>query len=105
MMTRKNLAGEHWGQSQRLTIRLTKADLRTLDQLTLAWTLDRSETLRRILREAGQAHREQIRDELLATLPQLSLDALRALARQRRIAGRSKMTKAALRDALRAHIS
>lgn len=103
-MTRKTLGGTHWGESPRLTLRLTKADLQTLDQLASSWSLDRSETLRRVLREAGRAHRQRIRDALLASLPDLSLDALRVLARQRRIVGRSKMTKSRLLDALRARI-
>ena len=99
-MARRNLAGNYWGESQRLTIRLSPADMRTLDELAEAWQSDRSEVLRRALREVAVSTRKRRRDELLSALPFLTLGELRALARDHQIRGRSKMTKPRLQAAL-----
>ena len=68
-MSRPNLAGDFWGESQRLTVRVSSRELRALDELTDAWGADRSEAIRRALREAAAGVRRQRRQALLAALP------------------------------------
>ncbi len=104
-MPRRNLAGNWWGPSERVTLRLTRADIALLDHLAEAWQGDRSEVLRRALREAGAAERRRRRDELLAALPTMSVPQLRSLAAEHWINGRSKMSKAELQDRLRSILS
>jgi len=103
-MSRKNLAGNWMGESQRVTIRLTRADISLLDQLADSWQRDRSQVLRRLLREAGVRERSRRRDALLDALPSMTVSQLRALARERRIPGRSKMTRDRLLEQLRADL-
>jgi hypothetical protein len=101
-MPRNNLAGPyHWGESQRLTVRLTHRDLADLDELTELWGLDRSAAVRRVLQQAATAARRQQRDALLAALPGMKGAALRSLARRLHIAGHSRMKADELRSALR----
>lgn len=103
-MSRRNLRGS-WGESQRLTLRLTGTDFSELDDLAQNWGCDRSEALRRALRQAGVLERERRRKERLDALPTMRVAQLRELARQLRLTGRSKMTKADLRQALEARLT
>jgi hypothetical protein len=104
-MPRRNLAGNWWGPSERVTLRLTRADIDLLDHLAEGWKLDRSEVLRRALREAGANERRRHRDALLAALPTMTVPQLRSLAADHWIDGRSKMNKAELQDRLRSILS
>jgi len=100
-MSRPNLAGDFWGESQRLTVRVSSRELRALDELTDAWGADRSEAIRRALREAAAGVRRQRRQALLAALPTSTVAQLRRLARDLHIPGRSRMTSLELRNAIR----
>lgn len=100
-MPRRSLDGSYWGESQRLTVRLTRRDLRLLDDLATAWTTDRSDVIRRALRDAADTARRKLRQERLDALPTMPVAELRRLASQLRIAGRSRMNSAALRAELR----
>jgi metal-responsive CopG/Arc/MetJ family transcriptional regulator len=103
-MSCKNLAGNWMGESHRVTLRLTDADIRLLDRLAETWQSDRSEVLRRALREAGVHEHRRHRDALLAELLTMTVPELRALACQHWIRGRSKMTKAQLQEVLRTRL-
>ena len=99
-MSRKNLAGNWMGESRRVTLRLTNADIRLLNHLAETWQSDRSEVLRCALREADVHEHRRSRDALIAELPTMTGPRLRALVGRHWIRGRSKMTKAHLLQAL-----
>lgn len=109
-MPRKSISG-YWGETSRITLRVSPGDLRALDSLGAAVGTDRSETLRTLLREAGaalrkreqeaaDAVRQRERDAALAGLPGMSRSELLVLAEKHAMKGRSKMTVPELRDAL-----
>jgi metal-responsive CopG/Arc/MetJ family transcriptional regulator len=100
-MPRRSLDGSYYGESQRLTVRLTLRDLRLLDDLATIWRADRSEVIRRALRGAADGARRQLRQERLDALPTMPVAELRRLATKLRITGRSRMTSTALRAELR----
>ena len=99
-MPRMNIAGNWSGESFRLTVRLSPPELWALNELCVAWRIDRSEALRRALREAAASALRQRREALLAEVPTLSVVDLRGLAARLSIAGRSRMSKALLRAAV-----
>ena len=99
-MPRNNLDGNRWGESQRLTVRLSRRERRALDELAVAWQSDKSEALRRAVRQAAAAVRRQQHEAWLDALPTMTVAQLRAHAARLHVARRSKMTKAELRDAL-----
>jgi len=100
-MPRLNLARDPWGESQRLTVRVTVKELQALDELVAAWGADRSHALRRAVREAAARARQQHRQALLDALPTLTVAKLRRLATELHIPGRSRMTSRDLRQAVR----
>ena len=99
-MPRTNIAGDWSGESFRLTARLSPVELMALDDLCVAWSTDRSQALRRALRETAAAVARQRCDALLADVPTLSVAELRALAATLSIASRSRMPKSLLRAAV-----
>ena len=103
-MPRRNLAGNFWGESQRLTVRVSSRELRALDDLADAWGIDRSEAIRRAIREAATGVRRQRRQALLAALPTITVAQLRRVAGELDVPGRSRMTSPELRNAVRARL-
>lgn len=100
-MPRRSLAGTCWGESERLTVRVSPKELRALDALVAAWGTDRSEVIRRAIREAAARARRQRRQALLDALPAATVAQLRRLATELHIPGRSRMTSLELRNAVR----
>ena len=101
-MSRHNLAGKYyWGESQRLTVRLTHRDLAGLDQLVEQWGIDRSAAIRRALQQAAAEVDQQRREALLSALPAMNVSELRRLAKRLRIKGRARMKGEELRRAVR----
>ena len=100
-MPRKNLAGSYSGESERLTVRVSLAERRALDELAAAWSCDRSEAIRRAVRDQAEALRNQRREDTLARLDAMTVAELRDLAGQLRIRGRSRKTGPELRTAIR----
>lgn len=101
-MPRHNLAGNYyWGESQRLTVRLSQRDLAGLDQLVELWGLDRSAAIRRALQQAVVEVDRQRREALLSALPAMNVTELRSLAKRLRIKGRARMKGQELRRAVR----
>jgi len=72
-----------------------------LNELVAAWGGDRSEVVRRAIREAAAKARQQRRQALLHALPALTVVQLRSLATELDIQGRSRMTSPELRSAVR----
>ncbi|MFT7621180.1 MAG: hypothetical protein ACI9WU_000341 [Myxococcota bacterium] len=103
-MPRKNLSGSRSGPSERFTIRLSPSDCAELETLAGVWQTDRSDAVRRAVQEVASNLRRQRREQLRAELPTLTLAELRVHARQRHIAGRSKMSKKELQDAICARL-
>ena len=99
-MPRKNLAGTYSGESERLTIRLSLVDRTTLDRLAADWQTDRSETIRRAIREVAARVQRQRREQLRANLDTLTVAELKTLARRYGVPGRSTMSKSQLRNAM-----
>ena len=101
-MPRHNLAGSYyWGESQRLTVRLSRRDLAGLDRLVELWGLDRSAAIRRALQQAAAEADRQRREALLSALPVMNVTELRSVAMRLRIKGRSRMKGEELRRAVR----
>ena len=99
-MSRKNIGGT-WGPSERITLRLSRADLRALDLLAEDGGQDRSETLRGVLREAAAELRRRKRSTLLTSLADLPRPELLRLAQTYGLDRSSKMNMSELREALR----
>jgi len=100
-MPRRSLIGTTWGESERLTIRVSPRELRALNELVDTWGTDRSEVVRRAIREAAARARRQRRQALLESLPTITVAQLRRLAMELDIPRRSRMTSLELRNAVR----
>ena len=100
-MPRRNLSGTCWGVSERLTVRISPKELRAVNELVAAWGEDRSEAIRRAIRQAATQLRQRGRQARLDALPDLTVARLRRLATELGIPGRSRMTSAELRSAVR----
>lgn len=99
-MPRMNLDRSWMGESQRLSVRLGLKDRQTLEKLCAEWGVDRSEAIRRALSEAEATNRHARSRQLVDRLPGLNAAALRAVAANLRIVGRSRMPKAQLTAAI-----
>ena len=100
-MPRRNLDNDYWGESPRVTIRLSRTDWVALGVLEEDWGLERSGLIRRALREAASKVRKQRREAIEASLLTMRVPRLRKLAGDYGIRGRSKMPKADLIKAIR----
>ena len=100
-MPRRSLAGTRWGESERLTVRVSPGELRALNELVDAWGQDRSEVVRRAIREAAAQLRQRRRQARLDALPDMTVARLRRLATELGIPGRSHMTSPELRCVIR----
>jgi|GEM_PF-6949798 len=100
-MPRRNLDQSFWGERPRITLRLGTKERAALVELAKEWPGDRSELIRRALREAACATRRRRSEAIEAALPTLTMNGLRELARRYRVTGRSRMSKADLADAIR----
>jgi len=103
-MPRMNLDRTYWGPSQRVTVRLGRKEFAALSELATEWAGDRSELVRRALREAVTTTRSRRREAIEAALPTLTLAQLRVHAREYRVPGRSRMLKADLIAAIGAAV-
>mgnify|MGYP002636609810 CR=1 FL=1 len=103
-MPRMNLDRSYLGESERVTVRLGRTELAALDELATEWPGDRSDLVRRALREAVTTTRCRRRAAFEVALPTLTLAQLRVLAGEYRVRGRSRMTKADLEAATRAAV-
>ena len=99
-MSRTNLDGTACGESRRFTVRVSRCERAALTWLCEKWAMAPSAAIRRALLAAATAAERQQREALVAAVPAMSAVALRQLAAQLHIRGRSKMSKATLRHAV-----
>jgi len=103
-MPRRNLDDNDHGRSERITVRLGRKERDALAELAALWPGDRSDIVRRALREAVDAARSRRRAAIETDLPTRTLAELRVLATDYRVRGRSTMTKAELAAAVRSAV-
>ena len=101
-MPRNSIAGNsYWGESRRLTVRLSDRDVRDLDDLVEQRGIDRSAAIRRAIQQAFAEVARRRRHSLLCAIADMSVADLRALASRLRIKGRGVMKGEELRNAVR----